>query len=225
MLQDPKDLAPYIDHTLLKAESTRHDIDRLCAEAAQYGFKAVCVNSSFVAQAAQRLQGTQVHVASVVGFPLGACLRGIKAAEARAAVDLGASEIDMVIALGAVKAGDWLDVEKDVSDVVRAAQPALVKVILETGLLQPEEIRRACEVAVQAGAHFVKTSTGFLGRGATLEDIRLMREAVKGRAKIKASGGIKTFAAACEMVAAGAERIGTSSGVALVSGGAATTSY
>ncbi len=214
----PTDLAPYIDHTLLKPDATTTDIAKLCDEARRFRFKGACVNSAFVEQVAHALNGSSVLPVSVVGFPLGACLSELKAHETTIAIQLGAREVDMVIALGALKAGDWRLVEKDISGVVQAASSVPVKVILETGLLTPDEIIQACQVSESAGAAFVKTATGFLGRGATVEDIRLMRKSVSSKMQIKASGGIKTFQQARELLLAGADRLGTSSSVALVSG-------
>ncbi len=214
----PGDLAPLIDHTLLKADATESEIARLCEEAKLHRFKAVCVNPVFVKRTREWLEGTQVLSASVIGFPLGASLSKVKALETEQAVADGASEIDMVIRLDLVKIASWKAAEQDVREVVRAAGNAVVKVILETGLLKPEEIVNACRASEAAGAGFVKTATGFLGRGATIEDVKLMRQTCSSHVKIKASGGIKTFAQAQAMVAAGADRLGTSSGVALVTG-------
>lgn len=213
----PRELASFIDHTLLKAESTIEDIDRLCQEAREHSFKAVCVNPIFVSRTRERLSGSNVLTASVIGFPLGASLSQTKALETELAVRDGAAEIDMVIRVDLVKTAQWKLAEADVAAVVAAAGRARVKVILETGLLTPEEIRAACKLVEQAGAAFVKTTTGFLGRGATLEDVRLMRESCS--LEIKASGGVKSFEQAKAMIDAGATRIGTSSGVALVTSG------
>lgn len=221
----PSELAPFIDHTLLKAEATAVDIDKLCDEALRYRFKGVCVNSIFIGQVANRLKGSSVVPVSVVGFPLGAMLSEAKARETELAVLAGAQEIDTVLAIGALKAGDTRYAEADLKTVVRAAGQAPVKVILETGLLTNEEIALACRISESAGAHFVKTATGFLGRGASLDDIHLMKKSCSPRMKIKASGGIKTFKQARELIHAGAHRLGTSSGVALVSGSAAGAGY
>lgn len=214
----PIDLAPLIDHTLLKAEATADDISRLCDEARKHRFKAVCVNPVFVRLAHQSLAETGVLTASVIGFPLGAHLAKVKAIETELAVADGAAEIDMVLRIDLAKSGDWRGVEADVSAVVKAAGPALVKVILETGLLSNDEIISACKASEAAGAAFVKTATGFLGRGASIDDVLLMRKSCSPHVKIKASGGIKSFAQAKALVEAGAERLGTSSGVFLVSG-------
>ncbi|MBO2531452.1 MAG: deoxyribose-phosphate aldolase [Thermoactinomycetaceae bacterium] len=209
-------LASMIDHTLLKPEATASDIDRLCREASELGFGAVCVNPWWVFRAAERLKGSGVRVCTVVGFPLGATSTEAKEAETKRAVADGASEIDMVMNIGAFKSGDRQGVEDDIRAVVRAAGGRTVKVILETGLLAEEEIRLACGLAKAAGAHFVKTSTGFGPGGATVEAVRIMREAVGREMGVKASGGIRSLAAAKKMIAAGANRIGTSSGVAIL---------
>lgn len=209
-------LASIIDHTLLKPEATASDIDRLCREALEAGFAAVCVNPWWVSRAADRLKGSGVQVCTVVGFPLGATTTEAKAAETVRAVADGASEIDMVMNIGAFKSGDRQGVEEDIRRVVLAAEGRTVKVILETGLLDEEEIRLACELAKAGGAHFVKTSTGFGPGGATVEAVRIMRETVGREMGVKASGGIRNLAAAKKMISAGANRIGTSSGVAIL---------
>ncbi len=222
---EPKDLAPYIDHTLLKPEATPNDIQRLCEEARLHSFKAVCVNPIIVKATREFLQGSSVLTASVIGFPLGAHHREIKIVETELAVREGASEIDMVIRLDLVKIENWQGVEDDVAAVVKAASGAVVKVILETGLLTTDQIINSCRAAENAGAHFVKTATGFLGRGATVDDVRLMRRSCSAKVQIKASGGIKTFEQAVAMIEAGATRLGTSSGVALVTSAAAGGGY
>ena len=214
----PADLAPLIDHTLLKADTTDQDISKLCAEAAKHGFKAVCVNPVFVRRTRELLAGTSVLTAAVVGFPLGLHESRVKALEAELAVGAGAAEIDMMARLDLIKAGNWRAVEEDVRAVVTAAGRASVKVILETGLLSAAELGDACRASEAGGAAFVKTSTGFLSRGASLEDMVIMRANCSLKVKIKASGGIKTFAQAAALVTAGAERLGTSSGVFLVTG-------
>ncbi len=220
--RDP--LAPLIEHTLLKPDAARADVERLCGEAVRFGFAAVCVNSAHVAACARLLRGSRVRVCVTVGFPLGAQLPEVKAYEARRAVEEGASEVDMVMNLGTLKSGDDALVEADIRGVVRAAGPgAAVKVILETALLTREEKVRAALIARAAGAAFVKTSTGFGPGGATVEDVRLLRETVGPDMGVKASGGIRTRREAEAMVAAGANRIGTSSGVALVGAGGGTT--
>lgn len=219
-----KDLAPYIDHTLLRADATSAEIQRLCSEAIRFSFKAVCVNPIFVKATRDMLAGTRVLTASVVGFPLGASLTRVKSLETECAIDDGAREIDMVLRLDLVKSAAWKNVEADIAAVVKAAGGHAVKVILETGLLTHDQISHACKVAEAAGASFVKTSTGFLGRGATIEDIQIMRKSCSKHMQIKASGGIKTFAQALAMIEAGATRIGTSCGVTLLEGGSSSAS-
>jgi len=218
MTEEGRRLAPLIDHTLLKADAREAQVIELCREAAHYGFAAVCVNGSRVEVCVRALAGSPVKVCTVAGFPLGACSGEVKAFEAREALKRGAGEIDMVLCVGAMKDGRYAYVAEDIAGVVRAAEGRVVKVILETALLTDEEKTRACRLALAAGAHFVKTSTGFGGGGATEQDIRLMREAVEGRMGVKASGGIKTAAQARALVRAGASRLGTSSGVAIVTG-------
>ena len=186
-------LAKTIDHTLLKAVGTEAQVRELCAEARTCGFASVCVNPVWVPLCAQELAGSEVLVCTVIGFPLGANSSEIKAAEARLAVAQGADEVDMVMHLGAAKAGDWKAVEEDIRAVVKAAGNARVKVILETCYLTEDEKVQACEAAARAGAHFVKTSTGFGTGGATVEDIRLMRRMVGDRLQVKASGGVRSL--------------------------------
>jgi deoxyribose-phosphate aldolase len=208
----------YIDHTLLKPEATLAQVLTLCEEAERFGVKAVCVNGSWVESCAERLAGSGVLVAAVAGFPLGAMDPRAKAEEARLAVAAGASEVDMVLALGRAKAGEWPAVEDDIRAVVEAAGTAGVKVILETAALEPLEIAAACLVARASGAAFVKTSTGFHpAGGATVEAVALMRAVVGPEMGVKASGGIRTLEAALGMLAAGASRIGTSSAPAMSS--------
>ena len=214
----PQEIARKIDHTLLKPEATESDIRRLCQEARAHEFFAVCVNSRFVSLCAQELRGSSVKVAAVVGFPLGAMDTLSKAAEAARAVEAGANEIDMVISIGGLKEKNWPFVAEDIRSVIRASGSARVKVILETALLTTEEKRRACEICRDEGAAFVKTSTGFVPGGATVDDIQLMKGAVDGRCEIKASGGIRSLESALAMIEAGATRLGTSSGVLLVQG-------
>jgi len=212
------EIAQYIDHTLLKPEAAVTAFDKLCEEAIRHGFKAVCVNSGWVAYVAKKLRGTPIAVCSVVGFPLGAMHRLGKAFEARKAVEDGAQELDMVLNIGAMKVGDLTAVEEDILAVRREAEhPVLLKVIIETCLLTDDEKVKACEVAQKAGADFVKTSTGFSAGGATLEDVALMRKTVGSDMGVKASGGIKDFETAAAMIAAGATRIGAGAGVAIVS--------
>ncbi|NLE67605.1 MAG: deoxyribose-phosphate aldolase [Lentisphaerae bacterium] len=211
-------IAPFIDHTLLKPDAAEKDVVRVCREARHYGFAAVCVNPFRLRLAASELKGSPAAPCTVVGFPLGAGLALTKAREAEAAVGQGAMELDMVMCIGALKDGDRAHVAGDIRAVVSAASGRLVKVILETHFLTDDEKRTACLLAVEAGAHFVKTSTGFLGGGATVADIRLMRRAVGPQFGVKASGGVRTAAEARAMLEAGANRIGTSAGVALATG-------
>jgi len=213
------EMAQYIDHTLLKPEATPPAFDQLCEEARQYGFKAVCVNSGWVAYAADKLKGTGIAVCSVVGFPLGAMHSRGKAFEARKAVEYGARELDMVLNIGALKAGDLNAVGADILAVRHEAKhPTILKVIIETCLLSDTEKIKACEIAQKAGADFVKTSTGFSTGGATVKDVALMRKTVGPGMGVKASGGIKDFETAAAMIAAGATRIGAGAGVAIVRG-------
>jgi len=219
-------IAKMIDHTLLKANTTRAQIVQLCEEAKEYRFASVCVNPTWVATAAELLKGTDVKVCTVIGFPLGANTPETKAFETKDAIEKGATEVDMVINIGALKDGDDELVERDIRAVVEAAKgKALVKVIIETCLLTEEEKVRACRLAVQAGADYVKTSTGFSTGGATVEDIALMRKTVGPNIGVKASGGVRDLQGAEAMIDAGATRIGTSSGVAIVQGKTATTDY
>jgi deoxyribose-phosphate aldolase len=216
----PSDIARYIDHTLLKPDATAADIDRYCAEAKTYGFAAVCFNPVWVKRAAQNLRGSSVVVASVVGFPLGAQTTDIKVLEARRALRDGAREIDMVMNVGALKSGDQETVRQDIARVAEACKEAraVLKVILETGLLSDEEKVVASKLARAARADFVKTSTGFGPGGATPFDVALMREAVGPAMGVKASGGVRTAEQAEALIAAGATRIGASAGIAIVGG-------
>jgi len=218
--------AKLIDHTLLKADAKKEAIVTLCEEAKQHHFASVCVNPAWVETAAQLLHGTDVAVCTVIGFPLGANTPETKAFEASDAIAKGATEVDMVINVGALKDGNDELVERDIRAVTGVAkEKALTKVIIETSLLTEEEKVRACKLAVQAGADFVKTSTGFSTGGATVEDIALMKKTVGPNIGVKASGGVRDFVGMDAMVQAGATRIGTSSGVALISGQAANTDY
>ncbi len=214
------ELAAMIDHTLLKPEATAADVQKLCAEAREHNFASVCINGVFVPQAAELLQGSRVNPIAVVGFPLGACSSLVKAFAATEAVNHGAREIDMVLHVGSLKAGDLARVQEDISTVVKSVAPLPVKVIFETALLTPEEIVSACRLAMDAGAAFVKTSTGFGPGGATVEAVTLMRKTVGSTLGVKASGGIRSRADAERMVAAGANRLGTSASVAIVVGAA-----
>ena len=213
---DKKTIAAMIDHTLLKPEATPAQIEKLCAEAAEYHFASVCVNPVYIPLAARLLKGTGVKVCCVVGVPLGAIAPEQKAAEAASCAAMGAEELDMVIHVGAAKAGDWALVQRDIEGVVKAAAGHTVKVIIETCLLTDEEKVKACEAAKAAGAHFVKTSTGFSTGGATTHDIALMRKTVGPEMGVKASGGIRDYETAMAMIEAGANRIGASAGIAIV---------
>ena len=219
------ELASYIDHTLLKPDATRAQLEQLCAEAAEHQFSTVCVNGSRVELAYSLLEDCDVQVCTVVGFPLGAMDADAKRYETEVAVDLGASEIDMVMNVGRFKDGEHDYIVREIRDVVEAADDRVVKVILETCLLTNDEIAKACKLVTQAQAHFVKTSTGFGNAGATLEHVRLMRETVGQFAGVKAAGGVRNADEARAMIEAGATRIGTSNGVAIVSGESANGSY
>lgn len=209
-------IAQYIDHTYLKADATHDKIVKLCQEAKTYGFAAVCINPYWVPLAIKELSDTAVKVATVVGFPLGATSTEAKVAETKQAVRDGANEIDMVIAIGALLSGNDVIVKQDIAEVVKAATDAEVKVIIEAALLTEAQKRQACLLACEAGAHFVKTSTGFGPGGATEADVRLMREVVGKEMGVKAAGGIRTRAKAEQMIHAGATRIGASAGVSIV---------
>jgi deoxyribose-phosphate aldolase len=213
------DFSKMIDHTILKPEATKQDVEKLCREAVEYGFHSVCVNSSFVYYCAKLLKDSDVKVCTVVGFPLGAMSTAGKAAETLAAVEDGAEEIDMVIHVGMIKSRDWDYVKQDISSVVEAAgDKAIVKVILETCLLTDDEKEYACRICRESGAAFVKTSTGFSTDGAREDDVALMRRIVGSGMGVKASGGIRSPETALDMVRAGADRLGTSSGIAIVEG-------
>lgn len=212
------DIARMIDHTLLAPNASSEDIRRLCREAAENDFASVCIQPCYVPLAAECLKGSRAKVCTVIGFPLGVNCTEIKAAEAAKAVADGADEVDMVLNRSLVADGRWDEVQKDIEAVVAAAKGRLVKVILEATELQPDELAEAARTAVTAGADFVKTSTGFVGGGARVEDIRIMKEAVGDRAQIKASGGIHSYDEAMAMIAAGATRIGASAGLAILAG-------
>ena len=214
----PQDLASYIDHTLLAANATTDKLKKLCEEAAQHHFRTVCVNAANVKYCATQLRGTGVGVCAVVGFPLGATLSRVKAFEAQQAIAEGATEIDMVINVGALLSGDLELVRKDIEAVRAATKGHVLKVIFETCLLTQEQIVAVSNIAAKAGADFVKTSTGFSTGGAKVEDVQLMRKTVPSSVQVKASGGVRTAEAVRTMIAAGATRIGTSSGVEIVSG-------
>ena len=211
-----KNLAKYIDHTLLKPSATKDQIKKLCAEAKKHDFFGVCVNLCHLKTVVDELKGTNVSPVAVVGFPLGATLSQVKAFEAKEAISSGAKEIDMVINIGALKDQDHDLVLNDIKTVVSASAPYPVKVIIETSELTQEEKIQACKIAKSAGAHFVKTSTGFAKAGATIEDVKLMRETVGPDMGVKASGGIKTKEQAIAMIEAGANRLGTSISVEIV---------
>ncbi|HHT9112264.1 MAG: deoxyribose-phosphate aldolase [Planctomycetes bacterium] len=215
-VQKPLDLAPLIEHTLLKPEATRRDVIRLCEEVIRFHFRGVCVNPVFVKEARKQLTGTDCSVITVVGFPLGANVTATKVEETRHVIELGANEVDMVISIGALKDGDYRTVWQDIRAVVEAAGLIPVKVIIETGLLDETEKIAACLLAKRAGAAFVKTSTGFSGRGATVEDVKLMKAVVGDGLGIKAAGGIRDFQTARALVEAGATRLGCSASVAIV---------
>lgn len=210
--------AKYIDHTLLAMNATEDQIRKLCDEAKEYHFYSVCVNSGYVPLAASLLKGYDVKVCSVVGFPLGAMLTSAKAFETEMAVKAGAQEIDMVINVGWLKSNDWQAVKNDIEAVFNACGDVPLKVILETCLLSKDEIIKVCNICKEIGVAFVKTSTGFSVSGATVEDVKLMRETVGDKMGVKASGGIRDRATAEKMVEAGATRLGASAGIAIVSG-------
>lgn len=205
-----------IDHTILKADAKRKDVVRYCEEAKEYDFMSVCVNSCNVKIVKKELEGSDVKVCCVVGFPLGAMATETKAFEAKYCVDNGADEIDMVINIGALKDENYDYVKKDIEEVVKASNGKVVKVIIETCLLSDEEKKKACELAKEAKADFVKTSTGFSTGGATAEDVKLMKSVVGDELKVKASGGVRTKEDAMKMIEAGADRIGASSGINIV---------
>jgi deoxyribose-phosphate aldolase len=206
-----------IDHTLLKADATKEMIEKLCREAMEYQFKAVCINPTYVEYCTHLLKDSDVKVATVIGFPLGASTKEAKAFETSDAINKGAEEIDMVINIGALKDRDYKKVKDEIEAVVDAAKSkAIVKVIIETCLLTEEEKIKACELSMEAGANFVKTSTGFSTGGATIEDVKLMKSVVGDSLEVKASGGIRDLQTAKNMIDAGATRLGTSSGINIV---------
>lgn len=211
-------VAKYIDHTLLKPDSTREEIDKILEEAKKYQFKSVCINPTHVSYASQQLLDTDVLVCTVIGFPLGATTTDVKVFETENAIKNGASEIDMVINIGALKDQRYDEVQKDIEGVIAAAKGKTVKVIIETVLLTDEEKVKACELAEKAGATFVKTSTGFAGGGATPEDVKLMKDTVGNRLEVKASGGVRSLEDFEKMIEAGATRIGASAGVQIIEG-------
>ncbi len=207
-----ENIARYIDHTILKAAATEEEVRQYCREAKEYHFHSICVNSCYAPLVSEELKGTDITTCCVVGFPLGAMLSSAKAFEAKAAVAAGAGEIDMVINVGALKDQKYDFVREDIRQVVEASKPAIVKVIIETCLLTDEEKVKACQLSEEAGAAYVKTSTGFSTAGAKTEDVRLMKKTVGDRLKVKASGGIHTPEFARELIEAGADRLGVSAG-------------
>ncbi len=226
LIKMEQNFARMIDHTLLKAEATKEQIEKLCAEAKQFNFASVCVNPTWVKNSSELLQGSDVLVCTVIGFPLGANTPTVKAFEAKDAIANGAQEVDMVINIGALKDKNYDLVQADIAAVVEAAKGnALVKVIIESCLLTDEEKVKACELAVAAGADYVKTSTGFSTGGATAQDIALMRKTVGPDLGVKASGGVRSLEDMKKMVEAGATRIGASSGVAIMNGLIADSNY
>jgi deoxyribose-phosphate aldolase len=212
------DIASLIDHTLLRPDAVIGEIEKLCDEAREHQFCSVCINPYWVSTAKHRLEGSSVKVCTVVGFPLGATLPGVKAQEAHEAITKGADEIDMVLNIGAAKEAHWNFIEHEVHEIVSASKGRLVKVILETCLLCDTEIAEASKACERGGAHFVKTSTGFSKSGATVEAVRLMRKSVSASIGVKASGGVRDLASARAMIEAGANRLGTSNGVVIVQG-------
>ncbi|CEN46719.1 deoxyribose-phosphate aldolase [Capnocytophaga canimorsus] len=219
------ELSKYIDHTLLKATATVSEIETLCKEAITHDFFSVCVNSGYVSYAKDFLKETDIKVCSVVGFPLGAMSTRSKVYETEQALADGADEVDMVINVGWLLSGKIDEVKQEISLIKKACGDKVLKVILETCYLTDDQKRLACELSVQAGADFVKTSTGFGSGGATLADVQLMKDSVKGKAKIKASGGVRDFQTAMEYINLGVQRIGTSNGIAIVTGAQAQEGY
>lgn len=217
--------AKFIDHTQLKPESTREQIDKIINEAKEYGFKSICVNPTHVKYSAEQLKGTDVLVCTVIGFPLGASTKEVKAFETKNAIENGASEIDMVINIGALKDGRLDEVKDDIESVVKASNGKTVKVIIETVLLSDEEKVTACKIAKEAGADFVKTSTGFAGGGATTSDVKLMKDTVGEALEVKASGGVRNLEDFNNMLEAGATRIGASAGVQIIQGLESDSNY
>lgn len=212
------ELAKYIDHTYLKPDAQKKDIDKILKEAKQYHFASVCISPIWVAYAHKELEGSDVHVVTVIGFPEGATPTAVKVFETKQAIADGADEVDMVIPIGMLKDGQYDYVKEDIRSVVKAAGGKMTKVIIETCLLTDDEKVKACEIAKAAGADFVKTSTGFSRGGATVEDVKLMRKAVGADMGVKASGGVANKAEAEAMIVAGATRIGTSHGVEIMQG-------
>ena len=218
-------IASYIDHTVLAADAAKSSIEKICLEAKEHHFASVCINSCWVPMAAEILKDTGVNVCTVVGFPLGAMSTKAKAYEAKVAVDEGATEVDMVINIGALKSGMYREVEDDIRACKEACGDKVLKVIIETCLLTESEKVMACELSEKAGADFVKTSTGFSKAGATVEDVALMRRTVSDKVKVKAAGGIRNFETAKAMIDAGADRLGCSAGIAIVKGEESDAAY
>lgn len=210
------DLPSFIDHSLLKPDSTLRDIERLCTEAKEYKFYAVCVNPCYIAPARKFLKDTNVKVCTVIGFPLGANTKESKLYEAMDARLKGADELDIVMNIGLARSGEWDSVYRELRDIVLATEGIVHKIIIETGLLSEDEIKKATEIVLRSGAEFIKTSTGFTAKGVTLDDLRIIKEVAGNSLKIKASGGIRTVKQAIELIDAGASRLGTSSGVEIV---------
>lgn len=223
---DKQQLASMIDHTILKADATRESVEKICKEALEYKFASVCINPANIELAAEMLKGSEVKVCTVIGFPLGANTSEVKAFETKDAIAKGADEVDMVINIGRLKDKDYEYVKNDIKAVVEAAKgKALTKVIIETCLLTDEEKVKACELSKEAGADFVKTSTGFSTGGATPEDIKLMRETVGPNLGVKASGGVRSFEDAKAVIENGATRIGASSSITICEGGVSSSDY
>jgi len=216
MFEDASQLAQVIDHTLVRPDATLDDVAAACAQAKQYGFAALIVNSCHVVRAKAALAGTPVKLGTVVGFPHGACTTTVKIVEAMEAMKNGVDEIDIVLNIGLVKSGRYDLMEIDIKNVITMTKPLVHKIILETGYLSDEEIANACRIVVHAGAEFIKTSTGYGPRGVTVEDVLLIRQVVGAMCRVKASGGIKDLATVAALINAGAERIGTSSGDAIM---------
>lgn len=208
----------YIDHTVLKADAQKKDIDVLCAEAQEYGFFSVCVNSCWVSYAKNQLSESKVRVCSVIGFPLGAMTLKAKVSEAKSAIEDGADEIDMVINIGFLKSGMYEEVKQEIALIKKEIGEKILKVIIETCYLTDQEKIKVCQLSVEAGADFVKTSTGFGSGGATVEDVQLMLDAVQGKAAVKASGGVRDAKAANQYISMGVKRLGTSNGIKIIQG-------
>lgn len=210
------DLPSFIDHSLLKPDATLRDIERLCTEAREYRFYAVCINPCYIAAAREFLKNSNIKVCTVIGFPLGANTKEAKLYEAMDARLKGADEIDILMNIGLARSGEWNALYRELRDIVLATEGIVHKIIIETGLLSEDQIRKATEIVIKTGAEFIKTSTGFIGRGVTLDDLRIIKEVAGNSLKIKASGGIRTLKQAMELINAGASRLGTSSSVQIM---------